>query len=217
MKEVKQEVLEKIEKLEMELAGLQEFKQEREKIKREHQEALRSLAREQEANFRKMKYAKLQELFSAVPDKCWRMSVIDVYSTPKCEKCDEFRKVSFKSPLGRTLVEDCSCSTKKSHVYYPYLYQLSCVRREDSGNERGLLSWFKRYSDSDSYTVCFRDMKIWDKSVGFVGLGKNEDYFFLVKEDCQSCCDNLNKDLTPFALSEFKRIVESKETEESLF
>lgn len=72
---------------------------------------------------------------------------------PKCSKCDETRRIYFKSPAGRDMVEDCTCKTLRLvyKVFPAELYRITVDK--DSGK-------IDRYyqnedlSDLDSYVTC---------------------------------------------------------------
>ncbi|CAH1054073.1 hypothetical protein [Paenibacillus pseudetheri] len=113
MNAVKDEHKAEIERLRKENAELQEIKQNLETIKRDYNQKVVELdmqKRNLKNEVRRERLLELMgdlkvELFTA--RKNWK-------SGPKCEKCDERRKINFLSPSGKKLSEDCGCNNNIS-------------------------------------------------------------------------------------------------------
>jgi regulator of replication initiation timing len=117
----------------------------------------------------------------------------------KCNKCNEDRKLKYKTPSGKTAYEDCSCSktykvwnTESTEIIRldlykdrNYPYSLSVTPKYDGASYDEMYCKFelKTFVESLDDTDMNFDMKEFDyKEVAF----KNED-------DCQRFCDYLNQ------------------------
>lgn len=93
------EAKEELEQMQNELYELREFRDRKEEIEREHAMLLRKTELEIARAKEDAKKARLAELFAEFPLTVWRPSVSSV-KPPKCDKCDEQRRVHFFSPRG---------------------------------------------------------------------------------------------------------------------
>ena len=108
---------------------------------------------------------------------------------PKCDLCDENRKIAFKSPSGATLTEACACS-KQEIVWKPSV-QLLFEFSLKNGNKR---LWYRPSRETEDYFVadstskCANDWPTPDE------YGKYSPYeaFFRTREECQNYCNWLN-------------------------
>ena len=110
---------------------------------------------------------------------------------PKCNKCDDNRKINFTSPTGKQMDEKCSCDKGKLMcVPEEYLCTEFKVDREDGA----MLMWFKENHerDYDWYGYVNSDLaKTVYKGEMFETLD-NRNTYFKSKESCQEYCDWLN-------------------------
>lgn len=186
---VRKELKEKVEKLEHENAELQEVKRNWNELKKEHDDALYELKRKTENVERELARKKAKDLLSKLA-LIGYMPSIEYHERPKCDKCDEKRKIHFISPMGRKMVEDCDCA-KRICVYNPQKVKL---QRFSVYDEKIYSVYYKlnenEYCDQyTSHNVC---SELPDD------LSKLNRYsnVFLTEEDCQKYCDFLNKEET---------------------
>lgn len=114
---VKQEIKEKIERLEKENAELRDVKEKWEDVKRYHEEAICELKREKERVRKELESEKINKLLESLAFTAYRPYAKSEMG-PKCDKCDENRKIYFTSPMGRKMSEDCTCAARKV-IYTP--------------------------------------------------------------------------------------------------
>lgn len=178
LKSVKEEFLNEMDRLKKENAELKEFKikkaeydsqlEKYKKIKKLELEQLRQVAEKK----RLMDILKDNFMTTAYyPQYTWK------YKYDKCDKCDEHRNIHFKSPLGRALIEPCSC-TKRVNYYKPK----ECSVVEIRSNFNSLIF---RYEDRDS---CFVALKSDSKDY------ESGSKIYKTIEECQEECDRLNKE-----------------------
>ncbi len=117
LKSIKEEYIDKMNKLEKENNELQDVKINFEEIKQEYKEKKWELEREKQDCLFKAKRMRLSELMKDFEVVMYKVGK-SYTEKPKCNKCDNNRKVNFTSPSGRELHEDCECSIKNS-LYVP--------------------------------------------------------------------------------------------------
>lgn len=61
---------------------------------------------------KEIRHTRLKELLKDVQKCAYLVDCKYEYSHVKCDKCDDERKIHFKSPSGKELTEPCSCSCK---------------------------------------------------------------------------------------------------------
>lgn len=192
IKSVKDEYKEKMQELLKENQELQEIKKNWEIIKKEHEAKLIELENEKRNLELKMKRARLDTLLEGVYKFVYYRPTRKYEKLPKCNKCDDYRKVEFISPLGRKMKEECECN--KSIISYVCEPFYVCEFRETS--QRELIIWFKPYErDNNGYTYygsINADEIITKHLDDFSSLDKEKTVFFASEEECQRYCDYLN-------------------------
>ena len=110
---------------------------------------------------------------------------------PKCNKCDENRKIKFISPLGKEMSEPCECATRKS-IYIIKEYICSEFKI-DNQNINKLSAWYKIHEekDYDYYEHTDYCKTIYNDDMEYKDL--NHYTYFKSKKECQKYCDWLNK------------------------
>lgn len=110
---------------------------------------------------------------------------------PKCDRCDEERRLAYTTPLGRESFESCECATRSSLWTVEEMLVHEVARRS-----AGLLAWYhpaSRYFDDDSVgspTV----LKSAD-GISLEVLAENpRDYGFTTEAAAQVLADALNKE-----------------------
>lgn len=112
-KSVKKSVVDEIESLKKRIAELEDFA----KAKKEYETEIRSLNWKLEATQREVeeraKQLRLPEIMKALESPAWIADWTFDYIHPKCDKCDDRRRIHFKSPSGRDFDEECSCAERR--------------------------------------------------------------------------------------------------------
>lgn len=181
-------------------------KEENERLKKENSK-LRSQVndivrreRELEESKKNVSYDKLTTLMK---DRAMIMYKADYKYKylPKCDKCDDNRRIKFLSPSNKEYNEACDCG-KSITIYLPS-EQVCYEMRKDSSSSR-MLMWFRRYSDDrdDGYSSGEVCKEPWNGE-DYDGLNKYST-FFKSKEECQAYCDWLNRDIELDGLVDFK-------------
>ena len=202
---VKDEIKKELEDLKKENQSLQHIKENWDKLEREQKQKLNELKDKLSACKADASRKRLDELFkeTGMDVILYRVDWNSVYP-PKCDKCDKDRLLHFVSPLGKPMAEECDC-TKMFKKYSPKAYYMAEFRRNryyESGKERTMIFWFKKYEDySNDY-----DGYQYDSSDAEKLVYTNENYqdlfdrfgeyssglYFRSEEECQGYCDWLN-------------------------
>lgn len=189
LKAVKTNFITKMEQLEKENEELQEVKKNLDQIKRDYASKERQLERDRAEMSRKIKYERLSELM-----KDFEVILYQARSNyvrqPKCDRCDDNRKIAFKTPLGKDAKEDCPCNIG-NYAYYPK--ESICSSFENRNGK--IAAWYKSVSrDGDGFELESSQFleTMYEEGMEFEGLN---DYrlFFNSKEECQKYCDWLTE------------------------
>lgn len=196
MRGVKKEITDKIDRLEKELAELNEFRTQRDAIMKErNEESHRCAAIVEEAN-RNARRARLRELMADVQIEVWRVKGGDsVFVVPKCGKCDEKRNIHFVSPGGKEMTEACECRKIKT-LYVPAKEVLVefCIDR--GYNKTDIYTWYRECSDDpDRMTNGIPAKGFWSTEQGFSQETNAWSLVFRTEEDCRAYCAFLNADI----------------------
>lgn len=145
--------------------------------------------------------AKLSDLFK----ECGMINVL--YSPSwefsykrKCDKCDDDRRVHYKTPRGKDAYELCECGEHKK-MYYPAEYELVRFYRNNwsiDKEERPVFLWFEEvnYEKGEFKNECIVKHIYNNESYEelFERFGEySGGLFFKSKEECQDYCDWLSK------------------------
>ena len=204
---LKEEIKQELEALRKENEELRPFKEDRDRLQREL-DTLRSdcnrRIREADTNAENRMF---EALLGEHMIQAWKVGK-DYILPPKCEKCDDQRKLHFISPRGKAMTEPCECSQSEV-VYSPKPALLARFRvkpdaiaknqfRDDSFCNKPLHYWYTtEYSTLDD-----AEFRISDCSE--VGAPRASDLkpmnelnewhsVFTSKERCQEFCDYLTK------------------------
>ena len=139
---------------------------------------------------RQVKRERLSQLMSDFQVVMYRANKI-YPKIPKCNKCDDNRKIKFPSPSGKQMEESCSCDKgKKTYIPIEYICSEFKVNRDDGA----MLMWYKENHEKDHDWYGYNNSDL-AKSV-YKGEIFEElvDYntYFKSKELCQEYCDWLN-------------------------
>lgn len=108
---------------------------------------------------KEIRYTRLKELLKDVQKCAYIVDYEYEYAHVKCDKCDDERKIHFKSPSGKELTERCSCSQQVERYFLQEIpiYRIETYSRY--GEEQISTIYICRQGeDEDSYSVeNFRD------------------------------------------------------------
>lgn len=191
---VKQEIKDEIERLKSELEEIKVFRSERvkyyEALKEAQQKANRAEAeykRKAELAKREARSERAQELLRNISVVGYRPKAIYT-DRPKCDKCDEHRKIHFKSPQGRECTEDCACATKIIR-YEPCEAQLLRL----TVNDKSISSYYTRVEVGYDYDIYDCSASVWEKEEDSFEKTPRYCTVFLEEANCQAYCDWLNE------------------------
>ena len=201
---VKDEIKEKIESLEKELAELTEFKKDKNKIIQECEDKVKEAKREAEATIRKAKEseekwkkARLHQLLGDYLMTGWKTKYERVYGT-KCDKCDDDRKIHFSSPQGKKYTEDCQCA----RCYYKYspqevtLAKIYVRKKRFDYNDNGKCDFYNRYyrvEEKDDYDLYETSSEVYTSSDFDYEKANPYRAVFLNEENCEKYCEWLTE------------------------
>ncbi|OMF47746.1 hypothetical protein [Paenibacillus amylolyticus] len=187
---VHEDIRNKLERLERENAELQVVKRDFEKIKIDYRRKENELDMEKKDLESKVRRERLLDLMKDFEIELFRPSTT-TEKNPKCEKCDETRRIHFKSPSGKDMYESCECNFGRK-VFEPNRYVCSSFA-SISGK---FTAWYKPYSDYDGMEYDWSS-----DAPAFIYNG--EDYtsiqemyrsvYFKTVEECQAYCDWLTE------------------------
>lgn len=188
-KATRAEVKEELEQMQNELYELREFRDRKEEIEREHAMMLRKTELEIARAKEDAKKARLAELFAEFPLTVWRPSSNEV-KPPKCDKCDEQRRIRFFSPRGAEYTEPCECSIGKT-VFTPVPVELFEIRQNECDGNILVRYYMSRNKD----TVAVYEDHVYTKPMP--KPWERRDWYYRVfanREDCEEYCEFLSEE-----------------------
>lgn len=188
---VKKEHQDKMDKLEKENQELQEVKKNWKAVESEYKSKIRELEVKSETAERDAKRMRLKDFMEELKHNLWQANSSAVYKQ-KCDKCDDNREISFDSPSGKKMTEDCECF-KPFMKYKPLVYELYSFQQ----NTNGIGKWYKKpYNDSDYYSEDSKNVELLVKTEEDFKLITDRLYyiFFISEELCQKYCDLKNEE-----------------------
>lgn len=201
---VKDEIKEKIESLEKELAELNDFKNDKKKIVKEYEDKIKEVKREADVQMRaakeaeeKWKKARLHELLGDYLTIGWRAGYTRVYGE-KCDKCDDDRKIHFSSPQGKKYTEDCQCA-KCYYKYHPQEATLAKIyvrKKHFDYDDKGKCDFYNRYynvKEDGDYDIYETSSEVYTSSDFDYGKANPYRAVFLNEEDCAKYCEWLTE------------------------
>ena len=184
--DVKRETLEEIERLKKELDELRGFKERKDEIEKEYREKMREAKIAAAEAEQKWKNARLHTLLGeylvgGFTVKC------EFIKGPKCSKCDENRRIHFKSPSGRDMSERCLCDVSvKRYITVPIeLFSIEAGKFSAKDN-----FVFSRYATEDYGDYYYAKNIVSD--LDHPEKIDTHSAMFIDKELCQKYCDWLN-------------------------
>lgn len=142
--------------------------------------ALSNIKKNWDEKIKEIRGVRLKELLKDVQECAYLVDYKYEYAHVKCDKCDDERKIHFKSPSGKELTELCSCSHQVKFYFLREIpiYEIKIYNRY--GKEEVHTMYIYRKGESeDTYSASdFRD------AIDNETISKNRPYrpIFLNKE-----------------------------------
>lgn len=187
MNSVKEEYKSEMDRLRNENDELQKVKQDWKNIQTEYANKVRSLENEKNNLERKMRSERISELLKDCEVIMFRADYDCVYG-PKCDKCDENRKIKFLSPNGNELSEQCPCAETRK-FYKPEENRLKEFRQWRGKSE--VIAWYepaRQTEDDFIYSSSTLRKTVYESGMDYTKLDRY-DTFFRTEEECQAYCD----------------------------
>lgn len=197
-KAIKSEFLEEMERLKKENRNLQGIKKNFEQIKTDYEQKKSECDKAMRKAEDNAKHMKIEELMERFRIFFWHPNQEYLYG-PKCDKCDESRRIKVVLPSGAIVHDNCQCINSRRNVMFPgrmVLYTL-----EDRRN--GIAAFYSpcgekggRYYRLEYVSSVGAKENMVQPGTGFDVLEKNEtqgQLLFPTREDCLAYCTYLNK------------------------
>lgn len=194
---VKEEYKAEMAKLRQENETLQDIKKNWDKKVRELQTEKEEVVRTKYRIEREIKNQYLSEILKDVMEERWGISYRWEYLREKCDRCDDDRRLHYKTPLGRDAYEMCSCA-KQCRIYSPEEISGIQISQRRSRYDKDIKIFFEHEDnkDRDSYDTYrwHSDSFIFQDDMSYDELEKAHTHYaiFKNKEECQKYCDWLN-------------------------
>lgn len=192
-KAVKQEHIDEMNRIKKENEELQEVKKNFESIKQDYARKEQELNRERNNLLSTVRKERLEELFKGRKPIAYKVRMT-VAKIPKCNRCDDYRRIHFKSPLGNYMTERCICD-KGKQLYKPETLVIS----EFSLGRHELSVFYKPFdwSDTDGMTIdhdasSTHSSNVYKEGEDFSKL-KRYETVFMNEEDCLKYCEYLQE------------------------
>ena len=192
LKSVKEDYTEEMEKLRKENEELQSVKKNFEEIKKSYNNKKRELEYEYQNLKGNVRRERLNELMKELEVELYSVSSRGK-SLPKCDKCDEQRRLNYTTPTGRETYESCECATKVQ-MYEP----IPIIMRSFSIRDGKGFAWYKIVDKStrDEYLSYYEDSISGNELITsedqFKDIGYSYKTLFQTKEIAQKFCDYKN-------------------------
>lgn len=185
---VKEDILAELKKLREENESLKEFKGKKEQYERELQRTKNECSRKIREAEESAKKMKIKEVLDFVSVTGYRPKA-EYIKKQKCDKCDEFRRIHYITPLGRKATEYCTCndSIVKYRPKKVKLVKLSVSRRGEN------MYYEKENEDEERDEYSMRADVYRNSDIDFEVINSYRAVF-LKKEDCQKYCEWLEKE-----------------------
>lgn len=187
---VKDEYKEEMGRLRKENAELQKVKRDFESIKLEYKNKHRELQYEKSNLEQIVRKERLDKLMKGFEVEYYTVEGHSVQK-PKCDKCNEHRRIPYTTPLGRETYENCSCN-ERTYIKKPtpiLLYTLSIRNGEAQ-------AWYKLQRDDDYlryYSESMNGKAVITSEEQFENIEYEYKTLFATKELAQKYCDYKNK------------------------
>lgn len=184
--ELVKEVKDRIERLEKENAELTEVKTRMRQIESEHARIVRECEQVKADAERKAKQEHVDEILKGLAIPGWCIDS-EYREQPKCDRCDDDRKIEYVSKYGDKIYEPCKCSERKL-VYI--VVSTSYFVSEVHAGKNYAYQMLKKNDDSD----CWRSMERCGIDPEEYRFKNRYGVMFTTEEKAQAYCDWLNKE-----------------------
>jgi hypothetical protein len=204
MSKVKEDYIKELERLKKENAELQNVKKNFEGIKNGYEKKKRELEYERSNLLHQVRRERLSELM-----KDCEIELFTVGSKgrrqPKCDKCNEDRRIPYTTPLGKETYEICDCDSK-IQVYEPIPIMLHTFSIRNGNG----LAWYKIHNDRHDEWFTYYDDSISGKDLitdesQFESIGYSYKTLFKTKELAQQYSDYKNSQVNKVSKSPRKK------------
>lgn len=176
---VHEDVRNKLEWLERENAELRPIKERIQEIERERIREKNELESTKRNAMNDAKKMRLTELLKDYKAAIYTVDSVPIRK-PKCDKCDDERRIPYSTPLGKSAKEDCTCRE------FAYAYEVREVMATSLEHYSPDGSVQVNYYDGEREEKIFRHMMYKPGN----GFGSVTDWtYFEEKEDAQAYCD----------------------------
>lgn len=200
---IKKEFIEKMESLEKENWELRDVKERIESMEYEHNQKLKEMEKEQQNLLRKIKESSFAEIMKILSEPLYVVKR-NSHMIPKCNLCDDNRKVDFTSSDGRKIKGPCVCNKFITSYRPERVMAVSFYSKRNFRDLHQEVIFIDSTDEQDETTVSFT----YNSSLFVKGEEDYPDikkhpqrYIFRTLEDAQAFCDYQNQREIP----EFKR------------
>lgn len=194
MNAVKDEHKAEIERLRKENIELQDVKKNIDTIKRDYNQKVSELEIQKRNLKNEVRRERLQELMGDFMAELFSPSR-DRKSGPKCDKCNDKRRISFLSPSGKEMEEVCTCSN--NIIFFKPTANICSSFAVRNGE---FIAWYKSYSIDRSDGMELESLGV-SSVAKFIWSGESfekieeryHNVYFRTLEDCQEYCDWLTE------------------------
>jgi hypothetical protein len=179
MAAVKQEHQEEVERLRKENAELRPVKKRMRQIEMERNSEKHELERVKRDALKEAKKMRLTELLKDYKAAIYTFDSVPIRK-PKCDKCDDDRRIPYTTPLGKPAKEDCTCRE------FTYAYKVREVMATSLEHYSPDGSVQVNYYDDEREEKIFRHM-MYKPENGFKSV--TDWTYFEDKKDAQAYCD----------------------------
>lgn len=204
MKSVKEEFISEMDRLKKENEELQDVKTNFGAIKRDFENKKRQLESEYQTLKGNVRRERLSQLMQDLSVELYTVASTSK-SKPKCDKCDEKRRLYYKTPSGKETYEMCECNDRIS-VYEPIPTILNSFSIRDGKGDAWYRvrtdrndDWLEYYEDSISGRELIKDES------QFENIGYAYRTLFANEEIAQKYCDFKNSQNSVVRTSSLKK------------
>lgn len=197
---IKKEVSQEIHDLKAENSKLKKITNDIEDIQKDIDRQRKELERERERDVLSVKRLALEELLEPLQRTYW--DIVYTYEKhPKCDKCNENRRIYYLTPLGREESEPCSCDVSRK-VFMAKALTLYVVRKKNNA----LVGYYRfqnvSYEDDGILHYGFSEYQSNTKKADGALISIREDFLnyepyesiFETEEICNEYCKILQKE-----------------------
>lgn len=199
-KMVRKDLTDELERLRKENAELRQYRDEHNSYERKVRDLEYKCALAIENAQKEAKRARLHELLGDNLAVGY-MIASNNKRKPKCDKCDEYRRIHYKTPMGRDAIESCECDDYERfyEVKETELIQIHIRKTNGWNTQENIYKYYRHVrntyddkadeNDYDYVTIVYNGQSFENIKNSYYGT------VFLNKDECQEFCDWMNKQL----------------------